>query len=355
MNTEKRIKGLDASKPSLFQDITSFDSLLLAAYQCRKGKAKSNAASEFFESLEVNLISLRDSLASDSYRPSSYHQFTVYEPKQRTITAPSFKDRVVHRAIYNHLEPLVEKTYIFDSYACRIGKGTHSGVARATKFIKRVEATHGQVYCFQADIQKYFFSVDRDILFNLLCKKLECPRLLNLLHTIIHGSPVQGMPLGNLTSQLFANLYLHELDIFIKHTLRVPYYVRYLDDFVLLHHDVAQLRLWRVSIEDFLHNTLKLTTNSKTQIFRVAKKHGKALDFLGFRIFSTHKLLRKGSVARFKARYKAFSKAYEAGHQSLDSFKPNLVSWLAHADHANSKTIVNFILSRPLRRKHEYI
>lgn len=350
MNTEKRIKGLDASEPSLFEDIISFENLLRASYQCRKGKAKSRAASEFFLELETNLVDLRASLTNNSYSPLPYHQFYVYEPKQRTITAPSFRDRVVHRAIYNFLEPLFETTYIHDSYACRIGKGTHQGVDRVTRFLRQVEGIHGKAFCLQADIQKYFFSVNRDILFKLLCRKINCHLVLNLLHTIIRSSPVNGMPLGNLTSQLFANVYLHELDFFVKHTLNVPRYLRYLDDFVLIHHCKDQLKVWKREIEVFLIETLELTTNSKTQIFPVSKKHGRALDFLGFRIFSGHRLLRKGSVNRFKAKYKRFSTDYASGHVTLESFKPSLVSWMAHAQHANSKIIVNMLLSRPLRR-----
>lgn len=286
-----------------------------------------------------------------------HRHFYVYEPKRRLISAPDFRDRVVHRAIYNIINPLFDKTFIYDSYACRKGKGTHAGADRAQSFIAKVENKHGRAYALKADVSRYFSSIDHLTLKTIIAKKIECQKTRDILFYIIDNSPNSdngtGIPLGNLTSQIFANIYLHELDIFAKHTLKAKLYIRYMDDFIIIHHDKNQLHAYRKSIEGFLLSSLKLTTNSKTQIFPVSKKHGRALDFLGFRIYSSHRLLRKCSVNRIKSKLKKYRKQYACGDKSLDEIRPSIVSWLGHARHASVHNLTKKLLSEPFIRSEK--
>lgn len=346
---EIKIRPLDASDgPTTYSRIITFENLYTSAFQCAKGKAESPAKIKFFNNLEENLVDLLEELNSQKYRPSKYHEFVIFEPKMRTITAPNFRDRVVHRAIYNVLYPLFDKSFVFDSYACREHKGSHAGADRVQKFMQNTANT----YAFQADILKYFRSIDVEIVKTLLIAKLNCSKTLRLLFLILDSSPVDGIPLGALTSQLLANVYLHELDFFVKHSLRVKYYVRYMDDFVILHHSKQQLHQWRKDIEEFLWSNLRLQTNNKTQIFPTSSR---AVDFLGYRIYRSHRLLRKNSVKRFKAKYRSFQNKYYEGTVDFHEFRPFLVSWVAHAAHADSFTIQNKILSSPFKRGPNYV
>ncbi|PMK93211.1 RNA-dependent DNA polymerase [Vibrio lentus] len=351
---EKHIQPIDASGGCTFGKIFDFENLLNAAYQCRKGKTKGNSTLVFFNNLEENIIELQNELMWEMYQMSPYRQFYVFEPKRRLISAPHFRDRVIHRAIYNVIEPLFDERYIYDSYACRRNKGTHKGADRAQKFIRRVEAKHNKAYALKADISRYFSSIDHYILKSLLNAKLQCNRTKALLFYIIDNSPSDalgvGIPLGNLTSQIFANVYLNELDQYVKQTLKVKEYVRYMDDFTIIHHDKRQLHEWRKEIELFLWQRLRLKTNSKTQVFPIAKQNGRSLDFLGYRIYGSHRLLRKSSVKRIKTKLKKYRKQFANGEISLSDINQNIQSWLGHASHANSHGLKQALFREPLRR-----
>ncbi len=351
---ETRIKPIDASIGCTFDEIVSFENILDAAYQCRKGKTKVRATLEFFNNLEENVIQIQNELIWNMYQMSAYHHFYVFEPKRRLISAPHFKDRVVHRAIYNIIDPLFDKQYIHDSYACRKGKGTHKGADRAQAFIRKVEREHGKVFALKADISRYFSSIDHYILKSIITAKIKCTRTKSILFYIIDNSPCDalgvGIPLGNLTSQIFANIYLNELDRFAKHKLKAKLYVRYMDDFIIIHHDKSQLHSWRKDIEMFLHQQLRLKTNSKTQVFPVAKKNGRALDFLGYRIYSTHRLLRKCTVKRIKAKLKKYRQQFADGDIELSDIKQSIQSWLGHASHADAHNLKKALFKEAFRR-----
>lgn len=351
---EKHIQPIDASGGCTFEKIFDFENLLNAAYQCRKGKTKGNSTLIFFNNLEENIIELQNELMWDMYQMSPYRHFYVFEPKRRLISAPHFRDRVIHRAIYNIIEPLFDKRYIYDSYACRRNKGTHKGADRAQKFIRRVESKHGKAHALKADISRYFSSIDHHILKSLLNEKLQCNRTKALLFYIIDNSPSDalgvGIPLGNLTSQIFANVYLNELDQYVKQILKIKEYARYMDDFTIIHHDKRQLHEWRKEIERFLWQRLRLKTNSKTQVFPIAKQNGRSLDFLGYRIYGSHRLLRKSSVKRIKTKLKKYRKQFANGEIELSDINQNIQSWLGHASHANSHGLKQALFREPLRR-----
>jgi retron-type reverse transcriptase len=352
---ETQIKPVDASLGCTFDEIVCFENLLHAAYSCRQGKTKANATLSFFNNLEENIIQIQNELIWGLYSLAPYHHFYVFEPKRRLISAPHFRDRVVHRAIYNIIEPMFDCQFIYDSYACRRNKGTHKGADRAQRFIRQVEQKHGKAYALKADISRYFSSIDHCILKSIVEAKLQCERTKALLFYIIDNSPSDamgvGIPLGNLTSQIFANVYLNELDRFAKHKLKAKRYLRYMDDFTIIHHDKNQLHKWRRDIEQFLHCHLRLKTNSKTQVFPIAKSNGRSLDFLGYRIYSTHRLLRKSSVKRIKTKLKKCRAQYERGEISLDEINPCIQSWLGHASHANSFNLKRALFREPFRRK----
>lgn len=272
---------------NIYPAIYSFESLYEAYLRARKGKRYRSEVLRFAGHLEGNLIQLQNELIWKMYKTGRYREFYIYEPKLRLVAALPFRDRVIQHALVAAIEPIWESRFIFDSYACRVGKGTHAGADRAQYFLRREQQRSGRIYILKGDINKYFASIDHTILKQLLRRRIACPDTLGLLDEIIDSTPNPGIPIGNLTSQLFANIYLHELDKFVKYTLKEPSYMRYMDDFIVVHHDKAHLQRIRWVVEAFLESRLKLVTNDKTQAFPVAAKTGRALDFLGYKIWPT--------------------------------------------------------------------
>lgn len=327
---------------NLFPQIYDFEMLHAAYLRARSGKRDRQEVQGFDLDLEGNLIQLQNELIWGVYKIGSYRPFKVYEPKERQVAALPFRDRVVQHALVAAIEPLWERRFIADSYACRPGRGTHRGADRAQAMLRKVKREHGRVAVFKADIAKYFQSIDHGVLKLLLRKRIACRQTLALLDHIIDSAnslhPVHGvgLPIGNLTSQLCANLYLHELDEFAKHGLREAHYVRYMDDFIFVHQDKAHLQRVRVSVEAFLAQRLRLRTNHKTEVFPVAMVRGRALDFLGYRIWTTHRRLRKSSIARISHTLRRLKRHYAEGRIGLPRIMQSVKSWLAHASHANS-------------------
>lgn len=295
----------------MFEKAFSLENLIGAYRRARRGKGEREEVARFGWNLEKNLLELRTRLLGGTYAHGPYRKFIVSDSKRRKIKAAPFRDRVVHQAMVAALEPAFEKRFIFDSYACRVGKGTHAGIARFERFA-RVSR-----YALMMDISKYFASIDHSILFSLLSPKIRDERMLALCRIVIESSeetPGKGIPIGNLTSQLFANVYLDELDQYVKHGLRVRRYARYMDDFVLLHDDKLHLHELRQQITDFLATRLHLTVHpKKAQIEPVES----GVNFLGFRIFLHHRLLRASTVKRFVARAKAANRGGGEGFRKI--------------------------------------
>lgn len=330
---------------NLYEQIYTFDRLHAAYLRARKGKRNRLEVMRFSQDLEGNLIALQNELIWQTYTTGVYRLFTVPEPKERQVAALPFRDRVVQHAIINVIEPIWESRFIDDSYACRPGRGTHAGADRAQSMLRAVARKHGKVYVLKADIAKYFKSIDHDVVKRLIAKRIACKPTLALMYQIIDSSP-DGLPIGNLTSQLLANVYLHELDTFVKHTLRERHYMRYMDDFCIVHHDKAHLQRVRKIIEAFLWQELRLKTNSKTQVFPVAIERGRGMDFLGYRIWPTHRKLRKSSISRISRTLKRLQKQYAAGTVGLDKISQSVSSWLAHAAHADTMGLRRSLLAR---------
>jgi RNA-directed DNA polymerase len=328
----------------LYDKICTFENIYNAYTKARRGKRHTDEVLEFEYNLEANLHNIQDELINQTYTTGKYRRFKVFEPKEREIAALPFKDRIVQHAIYKILMPIYEARFIHQSYACRENKGTHAGADQAERMMRIVQRNHGQVYALKADIAKYFYSVDHKVLKEQLKRHIQCKKTINLLEDIIDSTnSTAGIPIGNLTSQLFANLYLHDIDMYIKSTLKEKYYTRYMDDFVVIHHDKRHLQEILVKIKEYLTTNLKLTTNAKTQIFEVVST-SRSLDFLGYKIWTTHRNIRKSSAKRMTRQLKIFRKQPKT-RETFAKQRASVRSWLAHCKKANSKRIVSRILN----------
>lgn len=322
---------------NLYSSIYSFENLYDAYLKARKKKRYHSEVLEFSANLEENLIELQNELIYKTYEPGRYKEFYVYDPKTRLVMAAPFKDRVLHHAICNVIEPIFERTFIYHSFACRRRKGTHAGIRCVVKYLRKAVREHDDVYCFKADISKYFPSIHHNILKRIIRRKIRCKDTLWLLDKILDSTVQEGdndpigLPIGNLTSQLFANIYLTQLDYFMKHQRRMKYYIRYMDDFIVLYHDKKYLHgLWH-DTEEFLANNLGLSMNRKTSVFPITQ----GIDFLGYRIWPDYKLLRKSNVKRIKRVMKKLVYEYHAGNILLSKIQAVLASWLGHASYAD--------------------
>ncbi len=280
---------------NLFSSLASPETLFAAWDAFRIGKQQRHDVRIFSRNLEEHLFALHHALAEKTYSHGPYHLRLLHDPKLREIHSASVGDRVVHHALFLILNPLFEKTFFYDTYSCRINKGTHRGINRLTWMIRRM-SKNGRRECFmlKCDIKKFFASVDHGILFARIKRTIDDPNALWLIRTIIE-SFAPGIPIGNLTSQLFANIYMHALDQFVKQTLRVPYYIRYTDDFVLVHENPEQLKQWLSLIQKFLADRLHLTLHPNKITLR---KYHHGIDFLGYVQHPSHRTVRHTTLRR---------------------------------------------------------
>jgi retron-type reverse transcriptase len=338
----------------VYEKICSTENLHLAFRKAKKGKTKKFYVIEFEQNLEKNLILLQRELLFLTYKPKPLKCFIIRDPKTRKIHASKFIDRIVHHAIVNILEPLFEKVFIYDSFASRKSKGTHSAINRFEEFMKKVSrngrlvknATNDnqiQGYCLKADIKSYFDNVDRQLLMEIIRKKIDDEKVIWLIRQVLDNFRYRikgkGMTLGNFTSQFFANVYLNELDYFVKHKLKVRYYIRYVDDFVILHRNKKRLSYYKREIDTFLVHNLKIGLHpDKSKI--IALRNG--ITFLGYRIFYHYRLLIKRNVRLIKKKIFLFKNK----EISQEKFKDCLKGWEGYAKWANS-----YKLRRKLLRK----
>lgn len=324
---------------NLFQKACTFRNLYNGYLKARKGKHDKPEVAKFTYNLERELFILEKELKRGTYKTGRYRKFVIFEPKRREISALPFRDRVVQHAICFVIEPIFEKRFISDSYACRKNKGTHTGVKKLHVFIRRKIDN----YVLKCDISKYFPNINHNVLKRLVRDKIADEKLLNLLDGIIDSSGEEkGLPIGNLTSQLFANIYLNKLDEYVKYTLHIKHYVRYMDDFIILHESKEFLHEIKSKIDDFL-NTLMLSMHpSKTNIILILT----GIDFLGYRVFSTHKLARKSTVKRFIRNSKELIREYNRNIISHDKVMESFNSWEAYLSHANTYLLKNSLYNR---------
>lgn len=311
--------------------LTSLDNLFVAWGEFRKGKKSKKDVQLFERHLEDNLFMLYSKLKNKTYIHGSYESFYVHDPKCRHIHKARVQDRVVHHLLYTHLNSMFDKQFIFDSYSCRLNKGTHRAVDRLAVFTRKVSRNYSRdCFVLHCDIVQFFASVDHAILKKLLVKKINDVDILGLLEKVIDSfdvTPGRGIPLGNLTSQVFANIYLNELDQFVKHALKIKYYIRYADDFVIVSSNRQQLDNYVILIRQFL-NRLKLDLHPKKNIIR---KLEWGIDFLGYIVLPYYRL------PRTKTKRRVFAKVKDK--INTPTFNQSLQSYLGYLAHANSYKI----------------
>lgn len=331
----------------IFEEVISLKNLFLAWSEFKHGKSKKIDVRQFEFYLEDNIFQLNSELKSQSYQHSRYTPFFICDPKLRKIHKATVKDRVLHHAVFRALYPIFDKTFIADSYSCRDYKGTHRAVNRLRKFALKVSQNNTKnCFVLQCDIKKFFDSIDHEILLVLLQKKIQDQKLLWLLNELINSFsvlPGVGLPLGNITSQLFANIYLNEFDQFIKHQLRLKYYIRYCDDFVILSESKQFLENLIPQISSFLKEKLKLNLHQeKTKI----KKYHQGIDFLGYVSFPHHRILRVKTKKRMFAKLKIKKEQKMAGAITAISFNQTLQSYLGILKHCNGYKLQKAIVAR---------
>jgi retron-type reverse transcriptase len=323
---------------NLWEKVVSEENINLAYKKARKGKGWQRTVQNFEKDLDANIAKIRQSLITKTFTTSEYVQKEVYEPKQRTIyVLPFAPDRIVQHAVMNVLEPIWDAMMIGGSHACRKGKGQHSASRKAMEYSRKYR------YCFQADVRKFYPSVNHNILIGVIEKKIKDKNVLWLLKDIIrsmHGET--NVPIGNYTSQWFGNLYLNELDMFVKHNLREMAYIRYNDDFVIFGDDKNRLHEDRTIIEAFLKENLLLTM-AKDKVFPVSQ----GLDFVGYRHFPDKVLLRKRTAKRVKKRIQSLSRRVRTGAIPPESARSSIASTEGWIKWANTH---NFSLSMDLEK-----
>jgi retron-type reverse transcriptase len=331
---------------NLFARICSFDNLLRAARLARRNKRFKPEPMRFQMQLEPNLFELQAELVAGTYCPGAYRAFRIRDPKPRLISAAPFRDRVVHHALCQVIEPIFDRRFIFDSYANRLGKGTHAALDRCTRYCRSAR------YVLKCDVQKYFPSIDHQMLLGLLSRKIKCQPTVGLLATIIAASnplepvlryypgdelftPVtrrHGIPIGNLTSQFFGNVMLDPLDHWLKEELRCKRYLRYMDDFLVFGDDKAELHGLRERIRVYLQDFRLSLHPRKCVVVRTAD----GVPFLGWQVFPDHRRLRRPTGVRFQRRLRQLQQQYQNGEIEFEKVRQSLASWVGHLKHGDT-------------------
>ena len=318
------------------------ENLFTAWEEFKVDKRHKEDVQAFEFSVEQNLFRLHRELMAKRYKHQPYTGFYIRDPKVRHIHKAAARDRVMHHAIFRVLNPFFDRTFISNSFSCRIGKGVHKGVIALENMI-RSESRNFTRQCFalKCDVQKFFDSVDHQVLLSILEKRIADPEAMGLIRQVIESYSAgqtslfdrQGLPIGNLTSQLFANVYMNEFDQFIKHTLRVRHYARYTDDFVIISTDKKYLEGLLDPIREYLHTRLKLKLHPNKISFRACHQ---GVDFLGYVALPSHRLVRAKTRRRIYRKLKYRISQYRSGIISENALSQTLQSYLGILSHANA-------------------
>jgi retron-type reverse transcriptase len=351
---------------NLYSRLCSFENLYQAYCSARRGKRRRTEVAQFELDLESNLCALQAELSEGRWQPGPYRNFYVQEHKRRLITAAPFRDRVVHHALVSVLEPVFEPAFIYDSYACRKGKGQHRAVERFTHFARFNR------YVLRADITKFYPSVDHETLLGLVARRVKDHLVLEMVRRILASgqgilesecevawfpgddlfSPLErnrGLPIGNLTSQFFGNVCLNALDHFVKEELRQRCYVRYMDDFAVFGNCKGALHEIRQAIADFLAKSRLILHRPRTRLHR----SDEGVEFLGFRVFPGYRLVRKTTVVRFGRHLRRLVELTRSGTIPHRRLAAALIAWLGHSRYARSYRLSRLILGRAGLLAHE--
>jgi len=343
---------------NLYPAIIDFDNLLEAYSRARRGKQQTDEMRRFHFNLEMNLWNLHAELKDGMYQPGPYRHFRIIDPKPRKISAAPFRDRIVHHALCLVIQPLFERKFIHDSYANRAGKGTHKALDRADQWVRRYP------YVLKMDILKFFPSVDHAVLERVWRRTIACKPTLDLCGRILAGGdgvladeyPMQwfpgddlltplgrarGLPIGNLTSQFWANVLLNELDHFVVEQLRPGPYLRYVDDFLIFGENPRELWAARDAVVNFLARLRLSLHPRKCHVMLTAK----GVPFLGFRLFPTHRRLSGDGLDRARRRLRRQRRDLARGELTTEAFRRSLASWIGHAQHGDTYQLRRLLLT----------
>ena len=341
------LRGGGGQHESLFYGVICLKNLLAAWYEFKRGKTSKTAVQEFEFNLENNLFQLHQVLQEKAWFPAPYLDFYIRDPKLRHIHKATVLDRVFNQALFRQLYPIFDKHFIHDSYSCRHKKGTHAGVLRLERYIKQVSANYTRpAYALKCDVRKFFDNINHDILFELIKRKVKDEDILVIIKKILESfqtTPGCGLPLGNVTSQLFANIYLNELDQFVKHTLKAKYYLRYCDDFIILDQNRGWLVEMIPKLDLFLEDSLQLKLHPKKIVLR---KVSQGVAFLGYVVMPYHIVLRTKTKNRVVKKVKRLHREVLLGQTTQEHFDAALQSYFGMLEHCHGKKIKQKILSR---------
>jgi hypothetical protein len=318
----------------LWEEVISWENLIAAYHEARKRKRYKTDVMRFHRRWEEEILNIHNHLVWESWQPSPFSAFTVYEPKVRLIEAPAFRDRVVHHALHRVVEPLFERRFIHHSYACRKGRGTHAATAAVQRMLRQAQAKWGTVYVLQGDIARYFPSIDQHRLIRQLERVIGDRRVLELWKRIIfaQGADGVGLPIGALTSQLAANVYLDVLDHYVTDGLGYGLYARYMDDWIIMGPDKAAL--WRLleHLTRWLDDELGLVINPKSTVYPASQ----GIDFAGYRTWATHTLPRKRNVTAARRRMLALAHGHRAGRITREEIRSSWASFAGYTKHCQA-------------------
>lgn len=337
---------------NLWEDIVSYENLFKAFKKVRLGKRFHAPVLKVYYNLDDHLFDIQERLKNHTWKPAPFREFWIQETKPRFISAPAVQDRIVHWALMLQVGSLFERRFIDHSYACRVAMGAHLASTHAQEMLRSASGKWGKPYILKGDVSKYFPSIDQAVLMKRVERIVSDKNVLWLFDTIIKNNAREygiGIPIGSLTSQWLANLYLDAFDHFIKDDIGAHYYLRYMDDFVLIGPNKEWCKTILEQAEGYLNCVLHLRLNPKTAIFPAS--HG--LDFVGYRHWTDHILPRKRTVQRAKKQFKSLPARYAKGEIDLEYIRPRVASFAGYMGHCNGYKTLEHILENLVLVKGE--
>ncbi len=332
-------------KNCFYKNLT-FEKFMQAHKRAKQHKTYKNEVIKFEINLENNITNLVNNIKNKTYHLGKYYSFTIYEPKERIIKSLPYIDRVVHQwYVEEFIKPYIVPKFVDTSFACIKNRGTHKAVEEVEQNMREYKRNYGDFWILKCDIKKFFYSIDTNILFNIMKKYIVDKELLNFTKLIIFDGRAPndtiGIPIGNYTSQFFANIYMNELDQFVKRTLKIKYYTRYMDDFIILAKTKKDCIYLKKQIENFLNLNLHLSLNKKSRYY----PYSMGVNFCGYRIFTTHRLLRLNSKKKIKKSVKHWNYLYKTHQLNVFYTLQSMNSWIGHSSHCNCYKLQNKILN----------
>lgn len=328
----KRVKNI-------FKEKIKFQKMIEAYERAAKGKKQNKEVILFEMNLANEITKICKEIYEETYQVSQYRKFVIYEPKKREIWSLPFRDRVIHQwYVEEFIKPIFLPEFIEDSYACIEGRGVHKAIRKLQKYMKKIYKEEKEYYILKCDIAKFFYNIRKNILYNIIDKKIKDIDFLKFTQKLLYNNAGQekGIPIGNYTSQYFANIYLNELDHYIKEELQVKYYVRYMDDFVLLLPKKEICKEYKNKIQRFLKDKLKLELNQKTNYY----KNKQGVNFCGYHINRKNIKVLKANKKKIYRKIKKWNKEYKDKELDLKKTSEKLQSWIGHASHSTKKGLI---------------